>query len=159
MNDVEIVSAQLGRSLICDMTTVVRCASGYPVVIKNAPATANGLPFPTLYWLTCPELRARISKLETTGAVAELGAFVKADAPTRAALRVSDRRYRLVRDGGHKAKTGSVGIAGSRDPLNLKCLHAHAADYLAQGLNPVGRLVMERAPLPEDCAACASLCG
>jgi hypothetical protein len=33
-------------------------------------------------------------------------------------------------------------IAGSRDPRGIKCLHAHAAQALAFGYNPVGSWVL-----------------
>ena len=42
-----------------------RATTGQPVVVRNAPFTADGTPMPTRYWLVDPELnRAGVSRLE-----------------------------------------------------------------------------------------------
>ena len=171
MDDEEIVTRQLGRELACDMTPVFRCAGGFPVVIKNASATRDGTPFPTLFWITCPALRADIARLEASGAVAGFERFLRSP-KTRAALFASERAYRRERakktgsgraikqvfiarpDPGAEAALRGVGIAGNRNPLHLKCLHAHAADYLVAGLNPIGKKVMRSTPVPDGCRVC-----
>ena len=122
------------------------------MVVRNAPITRDGSPFPTLYWLTCPSLCADISRLEASGAIADFERLLRSP-KTRSALLASDLAYRRERAGG--AALGNVGIAGNSDPLRLKCLHAHAADYLAAGLNPIGKKVLESAPMPVDCRICA----
>ena len=157
MDDLGIVTRQLGRELTCNMAPVSRCTAGFPVVVRNEPVTRDGVPFPTLYWLTCPSLCTDISRLEASGAVVDFERLLQSP-ETRTALLASDLAYRRerVEDGG-AAGTAllEVGIAGNRDPLHIKCLHAHAADFLAAGLNPIGEKVLERAPMPIDCRICA----
>jgi hypothetical protein len=73
-------------------------------------------------------------------------------------LHGSDLAYRRERAKGTPdaaAALRDVGIAGNRNLDHIKCLHAHAADFLAAGLNPIGEKVLERAPLPDDCGICA----
>ena len=149
MDDLEIVTRQLGRELTCNMAAVFRCPAGFPAVVRNAPVTREGVPFPTLYWLTCPSLCADISRLEASGAAADLERLLKSP-KTRQALLASDLAYRRER-----AALLDVGIAGNRNLGHIKCLHAHAADYLAAGLNPIGEKVLERAPMPDGCRICA----
>ncbi len=45
-------------------------------------------------------------------------------------------------------------IAGSRHPNGVKCLHAHAAQFLFMGSNPIGQEVLRLAALGEDCDVC-----
>src|SRR5207249_4172975 len=55
------VAAQLGREPSIPFSVVARCGAGHPLVIRNRPVDAEGQPFPTLYWLTCPEAVAAVS--------------------------------------------------------------------------------------------------
>ena len=48
-----------------DFTVVARCSHGHPLVIRNAPYDHHGNPFPTLYWLTCPDTVKAVSTLES----------------------------------------------------------------------------------------------
>lgn len=132
--------------------------------VLELPAQANPGTvslFPTLYWLTCPALRESIGRLESVGwiirikeqlqhdpvAVAELKEAHARTARVRRSLIPDSTLSRLESDypGQYKVLTAS-GVAGMRDEegsdeLGVKCLHAHFADYLAQGNNPVGRRV------------------
>ena len=53
--DLDAVREQIGREPTTPFTVVARCTGGHPLVIRNAPFDAGGEPFPTTYWLTCPE--------------------------------------------------------------------------------------------------------
>ena len=53
--DLEAVREQLGREPTTPFTVVARCTGGHPLVIRNAPFDAAAAPFPTTYWLTCPD--------------------------------------------------------------------------------------------------------
>jgi hypothetical protein len=67
-------------------------------------------------------------------------------------MRAADTAYREARaaeSAGGDACAG-VGIAGQRDPLATKCLHAHVAAALSGIDDPVGRGVLE-AIAPECC--------
>ncbi|MDP1907133.1 MAG: DUF501 domain-containing protein, partial [Hyphomicrobium sp.] len=107
----------------------------------------------------CPSLCADISRLEASGAVADFERLLQSP-KTRSALLASDLAYRRERAKENRRTKSSaalmnVGIAGNRNPLRLKCLHAHAADYLAAGLNPIGKKVLASVPMPVDCRICA----
>jgi len=46
------------------------------------------------------------------------------------------------------------GVGGIMDKGGLKCLHAHLADYLVNGLNPIGEIVYKFLQWPEECHLC-----
>ena len=71
----------------------------------------------------------------------------------RRRLLASDTAYRTER----RAFDVEGGIAGCRESFKVKCLHAHAADWLVAGLNPIGERVIELAPIPDDCSLCDAL--
>src|SRR5436190_23954369 len=66
-SDVIAVREQLGRDPTTRFSVVARCPGGHPLVIRNHPLDAEGRPFPTRYWLTCPEAVRRVSGLESEG--------------------------------------------------------------------------------------------
>src|SRR5918997_4760242 len=90
--DRAIVAAQLGREPRGSWGVAARCHLGLPMVIENSPL-AEGEPFPTLFWLTCPLLVKRASRLEGGGHMA----------------RVNDR---LERGGGARGMNSGGGRAG-----------------------------------------------
>jgi hypothetical protein len=109
-------------------------------VIATSPALADGSPFPTLYYLTCPHLTRLVGDLESGGAI-ETWRAALADTPDLATrLAAADAAYRAARaaeaDGADPLPC--VGIAGQRDPGATKCLHAHVAARLAGIDDPVG---------------------
>jgi hypothetical protein len=116
----------------------LRCRHGFPAVTEQEPFGADGAPFPTTYYLTCPWLVAAISRLEAAGGVERYTAAVATDPALRRSLEDADAEQRRIRP------ELPVGIAGSRSPGNLKCLHAHAAFALARPGYEVGeRIVAE----------------
>lgn len=154
MDDGSVIVKQLKRPLLTKATTAARCSQDFPTVTLNDSRTFDGAPFPTLYWLTCPTLHAAIARLESDGMTARLEQHIEADPRFRAELFESDKDYRRERDGNESL---NVGIAGNRDPFKLKCLHAHAAHYLAGGMNPIGQKVMSLVGTPRDCEICRDL--
>ena len=136
--DVEAVAALLGRAPQADFEIVVRDAAGVPVVIRNAPLLHDGTPMPTRYWLVGEAERARIGRLESTGAIdraeAEIGEAVIAEAHDRYA---AERDAALPEH--YEGPTPSGGVGGTR--RGIKCFHAHWAWHLAGGDDPVGRWV------------------
>ena len=70
-SDVEQVTALLGRRPQGDFTVVVRSPDGTPRVVRNAPLLHDGTPMPTRFWLVDPDLRARVSRIESAGGVRE----------------------------------------------------------------------------------------
>ena len=152
-----------------------RCAFGSPPVVSVDPLVEPRRgegppePFPTRFWLTCPVLAERISRLEAEGLVDRLEEEMAADPALAARVREDHARYAAERDaalGGAARKDAqrrgladllrTAGVGGVRDPRHLKCLHAHYAHHLARG-NAVGALLDERYA-PKECDAALVRC-
>jgi hypothetical protein len=156
-SDEDTVARQLGRPPRGSWRVVTRCSYGCPTVIATPSLLASGEPFPTLLWLTCPHLVEAVGRLESGGEVEAWAARLAADPALATRMRDADAAYRSARadeSGGEDACAG-VGIAGQRDPLATKCLHAHVASALAGIDDPVGESVLgglERECENERCA-------
>ncbi|MFU8890168.1 MAG: DUF501 domain-containing protein [Anaerosomatales bacterium] len=136
-----VVTAQLHREPRGDWWVEVRCSFGYPQVITTAPLVAAETPFPTLHWLTCPWLAERTASAESAGEVARWAARLADNPELSGRMLAADARYRRRRAAVSPDGTdpcSDVGIAGQRDPLATKCLHAHVATALAGIDDPVG---------------------
>ena len=142
--DREVVFRQLGREPRGRWRSAARCRHGAPVVIVTPPALEDGEPFPTLFWLTCPVLCERVSALESAGATHEWRTRLATDPVLADRMTVADEVYRRVRQGESREGDSclTVGIAGQRDPLQTKCVHAHVAAYLAGIDDPIGAAVL-----------------
>jgi exopolyphosphatase/guanosine-5'-triphosphate,3'-diphosphate pyrophosphatase len=150
--DVEAVRAQLGRDPTTPFVVVSRCSGGHPLVIRNAPVDADGDPFPTTFWLTCPTAVRAVSRIESDGWIARLNERIREDAAFGAAVVAAHRAYAAdrARDLPHAAAWG--GVAGTR--TGVKCLHAHYAYHLAGGPDPIGAWVADRVdPIHDDAPA------
>lgn len=139
------MAVQLGRPPRGRWRVAARCPAGAPLVIAVAPVLEDGSPFPTTFWLTCPRLVEAVHDLESAG---EAACFAQraADDPGYAALmRASDEAYRAARasEGAGLDPCEGVGIAGQRDPLAVKCLHARLAASLAGIPDPIGVAVAD----------------
>jgi uncharacterized protein len=144
MAEAAVVALQLGRPPRGLRQVAHRCPCGLPDVVETAPRLADGTPFPTLYYLTCPRAVAAISRLEAAGVMRQMQERLAGDAALRAAYLAAHRDYLVRRD---EAARGS-GVAplpsGTQSaggmPGRVKCLHALAAHELAvPGANPLGR--------------------
>jgi exopolyphosphatase/guanosine-5'-triphosphate,3'-diphosphate pyrophosphatase len=136
--DLEAVRRQLGREPTTPFSVVARCTGGHPLVIRNRPLDAGGHPFPTIYWLTCPDAVRAVSRLESDGWIARLG-----DDPTiAAAVAEAHRAYATERGEVLPGAEEWGGVGGTRQ--GIKCLHAHYAFHLAGGDDVVGRWTAER---------------
>lgn len=151
MDERALVAAQLGRVPRGEWRVAARCGYGYPVVIATAPVLDDGTPFPTIFYLTCPHLSEAVSALESSGEIEVWRARVASDASLEARLRAADLAYRAARaaEAGDEDPSPQVGIAGQRDPLGIKCLHAHVASALAGIDDPVGHGAL--AQLAREC--------
>lgn len=139
--DRERVSELLGREPMGAFEVVVRRSDGDPVVLRNAPLLPDGTPMPTRYWLCDPVLRAAIGTVESEGGVDRAEAEIGLDrlaAVHDAYARERDRA--LPPDTTGPVPTGGVG--GTR--TGVKCLHAHYANWLAGGDDPVGAWTHDR---------------
>jgi hypothetical protein len=164
MEDRSVVAAQLGRDPRAFRRVAVRCPWGRPAVTEQHPYDESGDPFPTMYYLTCPHLVASVSRLEAAGAVERWSARARAEAGMRASVRaatVEQGRIRLALAAGAQGRDGGAslasGIGGSRNPLRLKCLHAHVAYALARPGYALGeQVVAELGALWPDRACCTT---
>ncbi len=139
-----------------------RCPVGHPLVLRCRPIRAGSgrlVPFPTLWWLACPQVIEAVSRLEHAGwihrfeerlarepeARAEIEADHDAYIAERWALTTEAERAGLIA-AGHAASLLERGIGGIRDRRRVKCLHLHVAHHLMRG-SLIGRWVDELAPI------------
>lgn len=139
--DVDAVREQLGREPTTPFVVVARCTGGHPLVIRDSPLDANGDPFPTTYWLTCPDTVKAVSRLESEGWIGRLNERLAIDAGFRAGVEAAHRAYAADRAVDLADARGWGGVAGTR--AGIKCLHAHYAYRVAGGADPVGDWVAE----------------
>jgi uncharacterized protein len=140
VDDERVVSWQLGRPARAFRGVAARCAHGFPAVTEQAPYDADGAPFPTTYYLTCPWLVAGIARVEAGGGVERYSRAAADDRGLGESLAEADAEQRRLRP------ELDVGIAGSTNPANLKCLHAHAAFALARPGYALGERVLDEVP-------------
>jgi exopolyphosphatase/guanosine-5'-triphosphate,3'-diphosphate pyrophosphatase len=136
-SDIGIVAEQLGRRPTVPFTVVARCPGGHPLVIRNAPVDARGDPFPTTFWLTCPDAVRAVSRLEAEGWISRLNERLEAEPDFADAIARAHAEYARERDDPGADRHGGVGGTGK----GLKCLHAHYANHLAGGDDVVGAWV------------------
>jgi exopolyphosphatase / guanosine-5'-triphosphate,3'-diphosphate pyrophosphatase len=141
-SDLPIVREQLGREPTTPFTVVARCPDGHLLVIRNDPVDADGKPFPTLFWLTCRAAAKAVSRLESDGAIARLNERAEADPSFASALAAAHAAYAKERARSNPEAGAWGGVGGTR--TGVKCLHAHYANHLAGGKDPVGAWVAER---------------
>ncbi|MHB1486399.1 MAG: DUF501 domain-containing protein [Acidimicrobiales bacterium] len=138
VNDVDRVAELLGHPPRGAFKVVVRTAGGDPVVIRNAAFLDDGEPMPTRWWLVGAVEAVAVGRLESSGGVRQAEAEVDP-----AEVEAAHRRYQQERDAtvepGHEGPRPSGGVGGTR--TGVKCLHAHAAWYLAGGDDPIGAWV------------------
>jgi hypothetical protein len=160
MKDRDLVQRQLGRPPRAFRRVVVRCPFGAPAVTEQAAYDESGDPFPTTYYVTCPQLVAAISRLEAAGGVERWSEAAQSEPDLADSLARATAEQRRVRAGLAAGAPGpddgaslDLGIGGSRNPEQLKCLHAHAAFALARPGYELGeRILAEIDPLwPRTC--------
>lgn len=150
-SDRSIVAAQIGRTPRALAGIAARCVFGFPAVTHQAAVDDEGRPFPTAYYVTCPHLVRQIDRLESNGGVRRFERSMASDEHLLEATHAAHATHRRLH--------GSA-IAGSSDPLRLKCLHAHAGFALAGHDHPLGEAVVrEAAPTWCSTARCAPSAG
>ncbi len=148
----ELVAAQLGRKPEISFEVAVECIFGWPAVLKNIPIKPTGEPNPNLYYLSCPWLRRRLARLEDAGVIDELQRLAAADRQLEADLiraqaeHASEMRTALAANSAPEQPRapGRCLIAGAREPLLMKCLHAHLAYYLVHNDYLLGGILAQR---------------
>ena len=151
--EIDVLSAQLGRTVRGVVGIAARCVCGNPTVVATSPRLPDGTPFPTFYYLTHPVATAAMSTLEATQVMPELAALLEEDADVASAYRAAHAAYLADR-----AQFGEVpeieGISAGGMPTRVKCLHALAGHALAAGpgVNPIGDAALARSSWsPERC--------
>ncbi len=116
---------------------------------EQAPYDTAGEPFPTTYYLTCPQLVAAVARLEAAGGVARWTAAVERDPElaedleqANAEQRELRRRLAAGRVGPDDGASLELGIGGAGRGSGLKCLHAHAAYALARPGYELGECIL-----------------
>lgn len=163
MDDRSIIAAQIGREPRAFSHVAARCPFGFPAVSEQQPYDDEGKPFPTGFYLTCPELVIAVARLEAAGGVERWSEELGESRRLRRSLSQANRKQRRLRkklaqsrarmlDGGASLE---LGISGSKNNQNLKCLHAHVAFALANPGYELGeRIIAELDPLwPDHCRA------
>jgi hypothetical protein len=147
MSDAEVVARQIGRTPRAFKRVAVRCPFGRPAVTEQAAFDADGRPFPTQFYVTCPHLVAAISRLEAAGGVERWTRAVDADDGLARSLEAAQAEQRRLRP------EIDAGIGGSTRTGSLKCLHAHAAFALARPGYELGDRVLAELPSlwPDSC--------
>lgn len=178
--DHDVVARQLGRTPRPFSEVCRRCRYDYPQVILTEPLHRHRdrwQVFPTVYWLTCPMLARAISRLEAEGQIRvyeerlrtepELAARMEQAHREAAADRVArvpeEMRRSLERERPREARAlAQTGVAGIRSTDGVKCLHAHYADFVGRGGNPIGadvhRQLVERGIPPGGTDSCWRHC-
>ena len=137
--DRETVERQLGRPPRAIRAVAHRCPCGNPDVVETSPRLADGTPFPTLYYLTCPRAASEIGRLEASGLMREMTDRLAGDRELAAGYRDAHESY-LAR----RREIGEVpeieGVSAGGMPGRVKCLHVLVAHALAcgPGVNPLG---------------------
>jgi uncharacterized protein len=159
MDDAAVVERQLGRRPRAFRRVVTRCPFGRPAVTEQEPYDRDGEPFPTTYYVTCPQLVAAIARIEAAGGVERWSRAAQEDPELASSLERATEEQRSIRlqlAGGRRGRDEGaslgLGIGGSSSPGHLKCLHAHAAFALARPGYVLGeRILAELEPLwPAD---------
>jgi len=145
-----VFKAQLRREARGAVAVAWWCPCGKPGVAVTAPRLPDGTPFPTTYYLTCPNAVRACSTLEGSGLMAEMTDRLRADPALAARYAEAHRSYLADR----RELAESLGVAvpevervsAGGMPDRVKCLHALAAHALAKGpgANPLGDEVVER---------------
>jgi uncharacterized protein len=145
--DAAVIAAQLGRPPRGLLAVAHRCPCGLPDVAETAPRLADGSPFPTLYYLTCPRANAAVSRLEASGVMREMTARLT-DGGLRRRYESAHHDYLARREAAARSAgveplpPGSQSAGGM--PERVKCLHALVAHELAAGeVNPFGREALD----------------
>ena len=142
--DLEIVAAQLQRTPRDVYAVGHRCPCGAVDVVETPPRLADGTPFPTFYYATCPKLTAAISTLESSGLMIEMNERLQNDPELSGQYQAAHDDYEAARDAVAKELNLDVpevkGTTAGGMPDRVKCLHSLIAHSLAagEGVNPLG---------------------
>lgn len=138
-SDLDAVARQLGRPPRGVRAVAHRCPCGLPAVVETEPRLADGTPFPTLFYLTCPRASGAIGTLEAGGMMREMTARL-ADDPALAEAYAAAHDDYLKRRAAIAEVPEIEGTSAGGMPTRVKCLHVLVGHALAvgPGVNPLG---------------------
>lgn len=164
--EIHCFTSRIGRPLRSVLDIAARCPAGHAAVITCSPLQhqrGRFVPFPTLYWLVCPQLSRTLANLERNGVIKQLEAEIAGDEALLAAISndhddyiarrwaaLSPEECRFVERASLATKMRSRGIGGIMNRATVKCLHTHFAHHLACG-STIGRWLSTKhlvAPCP-----------
>lgn len=138
--DLECIQEQLGRRPRDVHAIAYRCPCGNPAVVETPPRLADGSPFPTFYYATCPNLTGAISTLESSGLMVDMNRRLASDPELAGAYAAAHDDYIAARAvlGIEVEEIENISAGGMPD--RVKCLHSLVAHSLAAGpgVNPLG---------------------
>jgi hypothetical protein len=156
--DVAAVDAQLGRPARSVLAVAHRCGCGLPDVITTAPRLADGTPFPTRFYLTCPRACSAVGRLEAGGVMARYTSRLASEPALAKAYQQAARDYLARRD--VDGRLPGDPLPGGM-PDRVKCLHVALAHSLAAGpgVNPVGDETLAALPAWDGRGRCVGVDG
>jgi len=139
-DDLACIELQLGRTPRDVHAIAYRCPCGKPAVVETEPRLADGTPFPTFYYATCPRLTGAISTLESTGMMAQMNERLAVDAELSGAYSAAHDDYIAARTALGIEVPEIKDISAGGMPNRVKCLHSLVAHSLSagEGVNPLG---------------------
>ena len=135
--DRRAVALQLSREPRAVRSVAHRCGCGLPDVVETNSRLADGTPFPTLFYLTCPRAASLIGTLEASGLMRRMTERLAEDPALQAEYTAAADDYVARRDA-HGVLENVPAQGGM--PTRVKCLHVLVAHSLAvgEGTNPFG---------------------
>ena len=150
--ELDVVAAQLQRTPRDVHAVAHRCPCGEIDVVATPPRLADGTPFPTFYYATCPKLTGAISTLESSGLMGQMNERLQTDPELSGAYQAAHLGYEAARDCVAKELNLDVpeikGTTAGGMPDRVKCLHSLIAHSLAAGAgaNPLGDEALAQLP-------------
>ncbi len=173
MDDLRVIGLQLQREVDSEFEIIKRCSLGYPLAILNRPLPRglDGPIFSTPWWLTCPQLKKDIHKLETERGLDRMFSFEMQIIYREFRKKAARKRCELIPPQLLEEiyieqptlywEMMARGVAGETGK-GLKCLHAHYAFFLLFPDYPLGQEIEQLLPgQPEErCGGyCEQVCG
>ncbi len=138
--DLDAIERQLGRTPRDVHAIAHRCPCGKPDVVETPPRLADGTPFPTFYYATCPRLTGAISTLESSGMMASMQDRLSTDHELAGTYHAAHDDYLAARAALGMDVPEVEGVSAGGMPDRVKCLHSLVAHSLGAGagVNPLG---------------------
>ncbi len=147
-SDLEAIGIQLGRTPRDVHAIAYRCPCGQPAVVETEPRLADGTPFPTFYYATCPRLTGAISTLESSGLMNTMNQRLVTDAHLAGQYHAAHDDYIAARSALGIDVPELEEISAGGMPDRVKCLHSLVAHSLSAGkdVNPLGDEALAQLP-------------